>query len=113
MKAIIGDSRVNVRPLERSEPPPVSNLDSAAGQRLHIAIRRVFQDAVVLPILTPGTTDSRHYAYAAEEVFRFSPFRMNREDLSRLHGRNERISRLNCELAVRFYMQFLRLASNL
>jgi carboxypeptidase PM20D1 len=108
ISATIADSRVKVHPLERSEAPPVSDIDSDAGRALQAAIRRVFPRAVVLPALSPGTTDSRHYRNVSEQVFRFSPFVMDRSDLARLHGVNERISLLNCARGVRFYRQFIQ-----
>jgi carboxypeptidase PM20D1 len=111
-RATIGDPRVVVRVIERSEPPPVSDIDSVAAHGLLIAVRRTFPGAIILPVLTPGTTDSRHYTDVAEQIFRFSPFRMDRAALEQLHGRDERISLKNCESAVRFYRQFIRSMSD-
>jgi carboxypeptidase PM20D1 len=48
-------------------------------------------------------TDSRHYQGLAEGMFRFSPMRLSPEDMSSIHGHDERISLENFFVAIRFY----------
>ncbi len=110
VKSIIADPRVRIAPVgtSRSEPSPVSSVESEAFQRLHRSVKAIFPEAVVAPSLVLGATDSRHFASIADNVFRFKPTRLKREDLKRFHGIDERIAVQNYGESVRFYMRYLR-----
>ncbi|KAJ3011046.1 hypothetical protein HKX48_007054 [Thoreauomyces humboldtii] len=47
---------------------------------------------IVVPSLLMGATDGGSYVDFTDSVFRFQPIRMQPEDLTRIHGINERIS---------------------
>ncbi|MEZ5960977.1 MAG: M20/M25/M40 family metallo-hydrolase [Hyphomonadaceae bacterium] len=64
----------------------------------------ILPDAPVAPGLVLAGTDSRHYASVAENVYRFQPILLNAGDLERPHGLNERISIVNFERTIRFYV---------
>jgi carboxypeptidase PM20D1 len=44
---------------------------------------------------TSAGSDSHHFVDIADSIYRFSPVRAKPEDLSRLHGTNERIAVAN------------------
>lgn len=110
VETIVADPRVKIAPVgtSRSEPSPVSSVESEAFRRLHRSVKAIFPEAVVAPSLVLGATDSRHFASIADNVFRFKPVRLKREDLKRFHGIDERISVENYAESVRFYMRYLR-----
>ncbi|MDR2740546.1 MAG: M20/M25/M40 family metallo-hydrolase [Treponema sp.] len=56
-----------------------------------------------LPFLMVATTDSRHYQGLAKGIFRFSPHKLNPEELALIHGHDERISVENFDRGIRFY----------
>lgn len=107
---IVADARVKIAPTgtSRSEPSPVADTDNAAFSRLHRAIAGTFPDAIVAPSLVLGATDTRHFIGIADNLFRFLPARLAREDLKRYHGVDERIAVDNYAEFVRFYMRYLR-----
>jgi len=111
--AIVNDSRVRITATgtSRSEPSPVADIDSNAFKTLHRAVKATFPDAIVSPSLVLGATDTRHFIGIADNLFRFLPARLGREDLKRYHGVNERIGVRNYEEFVRFYMRYLREAA--
>jgi carboxypeptidase PM20D1 len=113
VETIVADPRVKIAPTgtSRSEPSPVSSTDSVAFKRLHRSVKAVFPEAVVAPSLVLGATDSRHFARVAENVFRFKPARLKREDLKRYHGVDERVSVENYGEFVRFYLRYIREAA--
>lgn len=110
VRRTVGDKRVVVTALRGSgeNPSPVSPIDSAAFRTLQRTVREVLPQTIVAPGLVLGATDSRHYTRLSPAAFRFSPFVVTAQDLTGIHGIDERISVQNCELAVRFYMQLLR-----
>jgi len=106
---IINDVDVMVTQSGHSvEASPVSDQESPEFQALHRTIRQVFPDTVVAPSLVIGGTDSKHYEKIAENSFRFIPMRLEKEDLKRIHGKDERISIENYGEVIRFYVQLLR-----
>jgi carboxypeptidase PM20D1 len=110
---IVADPRVRIAATgtSRSEPSPVSSTDSDAFRKLHRAVKATFPDAIVAPSLVLGATDTRHFILIADNLFRFLPARLQREDLKRYHGVNERIGVDNYAEFVRFYMRYLREAA--
>ncbi|WP_432474140.1 M20 family peptidase [Amphritea sp. HPY] len=90
------------------EASSVSDHESSEFQALHKTIRQVFPDTVVAPSLVIGGTDSKHYEKIAEQSFRFIPMRLEKQDLKRIHGKDERISIVNYGEIIRFYVQLLR-----
>ena len=55
------------------------------------AVRSVHPDAVVLPYLSTGFTDSRFYRSVGVETYGLLPLLLAREDLGRIHGVDEKI----------------------
>ena len=111
--AIVDDARVRIVASgpSRSEPSPVSSIESDAFRRLHRAVKATFPEAVISPSLVLGATDSRHFLAVADNVFRFVPARLGRDDLKRYHGVNERLGMENYGEFMRFYMRYLREAA--
>ncbi len=113
VKAIVDDPRVRILATgtSRSEPSPVSSADSESFRKLHRAVKATFQDAIVAPSLVLGATDTRHFITISDNLFRFLPARLGRDDLKRYHGVNERVGIDNYGEFVRFYMRYLREAA--
>lgn len=68
---------------------------SVTGQAYPLAaesILAVLPDAVVIPALIPGATDSRHFAGIVDEIVRFVPERLHMDQASGAHGRDERLA---------------------
>ena len=103
----LDDARVELR-VEGNEASPVSRLDTEGWRQLQRSIRQVFPDVLVAPFLTVAATDARHFQPLSDSVYRFMPVRMNREDLARMHGRDERLSVEAHAAAIHFYAQYLR-----
>ena len=89
----------------------MSSIESDAFRRLHRAVKATFPEAVISPSLVLGATDSRHFLAVADNVFRFLPARLGRDDLKRYHGVNERLGMENYGEFMRFYMRYLREAA--
>jgi acetylornithine deacetylase/succinyl-diaminopimelate desuccinylase-like protein len=55
------------------------------------AVRAVHPDAVVLPYMSTGFTDSRFFRAVGVETYGLMPLLMAREDMGRIHGVDEKI----------------------
>jgi carboxypeptidase PM20D1 len=53
-----------------------------------------------------------NYAPLVQSSYRFLPVSLTADDLTRVHGVDERISVANYERLIRFYVEFLRNASS-
>jgi carboxypeptidase PM20D1 len=106
---VIDDPRVQIRPVgsTRSEPSPVASVDTPNFERLEKAILAAFPKAIVVPGLVLGATDCRHYAPLSQNAYRFTPIWVRQEDLSRVHGTNERLSIDNYLQAIAFYQELM------
>jgi carboxypeptidase PM20D1 len=56
------------------------------------SVLAVLPEAIVLPGLVPGATDSRHFAGIVDEIIRFVPERLHMDQASGAHGRDERLA---------------------
>jgi carboxypeptidase PM20D1 len=111
VREAIDDPELEVVAETVNEASPVADVHSDAFALLSAVVRESAPEAVVVPALVVGATDTRHYAQVAENGFRFLPIRFAQEDFERVHGRDERISIENLHFAIDFYERLLRRAA--
>jgi len=114
VRLAIADPRVEVEPSPSrvANNPVLASRETAEGRgpgwaEISAAIKVSFPDAAVLPFLVTATTDSRHYAGLCDAVYRFAPVKLNAEELSRIHGHDERISIENFTAGIGFYQTLI------
>ncbi|EOM77864.1 M20/M25/M40 family metallo-hydrolase [Rhodococcus rhodnii] len=91
------DDGVEIDVVEAAEPSAVSPYSTAevtdpAFALLESVIGEIFPDAVPSPYVMMAATDSRHFTEICARVYRFSPFRMSREQRATIHSVDERIT---------------------
>ncbi len=89
---VIDDSGIEITGTPWGRAPEPAAVDGIAFPLASDAIRSVYPDAVVLPGLIAGATDSRHFAGIADEIIRFIPERVHVSQADGAHGRDERIA---------------------
>jgi carboxypeptidase PM20D1 len=108
---IINDPRVTVR-MHPDAPytpgSPSSPHSDHIFRQLVSVIKTTFPEAVVSPYLVLGATDSRHFYQVCTHVYRFNPILLKPDDLSRIHGINERVSISDFLRAIDFYAQWIQ-----
>ncbi|MEL6862961.1 MAG: M20 family peptidase [Bacteroidota bacterium] len=111
VKATIDDPRVQVQVAESerfmSEPSVVSGTSTFGFRVIQKTSQEIFPHAVVAPSLVIAATDSRHYEGLSDQIFRFFAVQLEREDLSRIHGLDERIGTEAYRNLIRFYHQLI------
>jgi len=108
VKRAIADPRIEVQPISAAaEASSVSSSTADAYRLIERTVREVFPDSLVAPGLVLAGTDSRHFESIAEQTYRFMPIRFKSEDLTRVHGTDERISIDQLADMVRFYHRLL------
>jgi carboxypeptidase PM20D1 len=106
-ETIIDDPRVKVTTSMKSNPSPVSAIDSYGFQLIAQSIRNLDSNALVAPYLVQGGTDSKYFYGVSNNIYRFLMIRATPETLKRLHGIDEQISVAEYLGTIRFYYQIL------
>jgi carboxypeptidase PM20D1 len=89
---VIDDAEVEIEGTSWGEGAAPASASGPAFLLAKEAILDVLPDAVVLPGLIPGATDSRHFAGQVDEILRFVPERLSMDQTSGAHGRDERLA---------------------
>jgi carboxypeptidase PM20D1 len=89
------------------DPTGISPTSAAAYRTLARTQRSLFPDVLVAPALFVAGSDSSHFTAISDNIYRYSPIRVQAQDLPRLHGTNERIATANLADMVRFYRLLL------
>lgn len=107
MRRQIKDNRISLTVNEDSRRSVTSRVDGPHFSLLTDAIFSIFPTAVPTPYLMTGGTDALWYEPLSDCVYRFTPVQMNKEELRRMHGRDERLSISNLKKAMQFYMALI------
>lgn len=110
---IIDDERITIRRYGQIQvlPSSISNVNSSGFETLQQTIMDVMRDVYVAPYLVFGATDSRHYSSVSDQIYRFAPMTISSEDMSRMHGTNERVSVESYLNTIRFYSHYIRMST--
>lgn len=108
LRRVIRDKKVEIEVVASSEPSEVSPADGQQFALLTEAIGASYPDAVVVPCVTPTSSDARTFTPISDHVYRFSPFALSREQRQSIHGVNERLSVDSLGRGVHFYREVLR-----
>ena len=110
-KTLINDPRVIVKiygEAGANEASPVSGTDTWAFKTFSQTVREIFPEALVSPALVNSASDSSKYIGLSPNILRFLPQRFTGEELSMLHGLNEKISLSNYGEMISFYIQLIK-----
>lgn len=103
----IADARVKVESIESSPPSGVAPVDGPFYKAVTNAVNRHAPGASVFPLLVPGATDGRYWRQRGYAAYGFGPMILTREDISRPHGIDERISVENLMLGIQMARDIL------
>ncbi|MBU2918341.1 M20 family peptidase [Psychrosphaera sp. F3M07] len=107
VKRVINDERIEVNTVTAQSASTIATMDSSGFNIIAEQASAAYGDVIVTPGITIAATDSRFYSEITQS-YRFSPMILNKQDLARMHGTNERISIDNMVKAVRFYAGIMR-----
>lgn len=94
---------VDLEPIHLDDPSELSPSDSDAFRALERLIEEFCPGAVVAPYIVMASTDARKYECVSKNIFRFSPYVIDNEDLAKMHGTNENISVINVNRCIDFF----------
>lgn len=105
----IKDTRVFIRMKNPAyNPSPISPAEGKPWNALYKTIQSYYPGIIVAPMVSPATTDSRHYASLCKNIFRFTPFSITAENKECVHGINEKIGISEYLQAISFYTSLIK-----
>jgi acetylornithine deacetylase/succinyl-diaminopimelate desuccinylase-like protein len=104
----IADDRVQVQVMESSPVSGVAPLDGPFYRAAAKAVKHYLPDAGVFPLLMAGGTDGRYFRQRGYAAYGFGPVILDRDDIGRVHGIDERISEENLLLGVKMTKEVLQ-----
>lgn len=110
VRSLVGDEvRVSTKSFGGgpADPPALSSIESSGFAAVADTIAEVYPGVAVAPWILLGATDSRFFRSIADDVYRFVPFTVTPEDMSRIHGTAERVRLADAAGAVAFYRRLI------
>lgn len=107
IEELTGDLGASVSILREQPPMAVSPFNCLAFSGVERAVREVYGDVIVTPYMMAAGTDCKHYGALSENIYRFSPFLMTKDDFARMHSRNECIRADSLARAALFYRRLI------
>merc|ERR1712227_1064869 len=107
LRKVINDDRIKINVLsDAKEPDPMTPIDSEIGIKIRNSIHRTLSNTNVIPGIFVALADSRWLTEFSEHIFRFAPMKMESNEVSGIHGPDERISVAAFEEAINFCYDF-------
>ena len=101
MRDVIGDPKVRVETVFASSTPS-SPIDTELFGIIEDVVRDHVEEALVLPSVSAGFTDSRVFRQHGITSYGFIPYLLEQNEAMTVHGHNERITvenlRLGCQV---------------
>ena len=110
LRDVIDDAAVEIEVVYRCEPL-VSEVPQELIEHIEATLRHESPGAVVLPMMSPGFTDSRIYRAHGVPAVGFVPALLTTDLLGTVHGHDERISTANLALGTRLLLDTVRRAA--
>lgn len=98
---------VEVEILHGSNASPYADTGSAAYRKVKGVIEETFPEAIVSPYVMLACSDSRHFCAICDNVLRFSPFEMSKQDRAAIHANDERIAVEKIGKCAQFYERLI------
>lgn len=101
LRAVVGDTSVEITVTERGEDSPPSDFTSPMFAAIAESAKALDPGLTVVPYLSTGATDSARLRQMGIQAYGVLPFPMNQDDEERMHGNDERVPLSSLEFGTR------------
>jgi carboxypeptidase PM20D1 len=108
LRRIVTDSAITIKEDYFLGPSPYTPPTSSGFGLIQGAIRSVHPATPVAPALMIGNTDTRWYWKISDQIYRFNPVLLEKADIDRIHGVDERISLKGYDDCINFYYHVVK-----
>lgn len=99
---------VDIEPIVLDDPSKVSPSNSEGYHLIEQLTQGLYPGTVVTPYLVMGSTDARKYECVCENIYRFSPYKIDSGELDKMHGTNENITVENVGRCTAFFTELFK-----
>lgn len=99
---------VTIEETERDYCQP-TDFEGEAFKTVERLLNANFPDVIVAPFLLTAGTDARRFTDVADNILRFAPIDLSREQFATVHGANENIAVKNIGQCVLFYKDLIQI----
>ena len=96
-----------IKLLTNEEASPISPVDADGYRAIESIIKDIYPEAIPVPYLMSGGTDSRKYYNVCNNIYRFAAVMMSKEDNESVHSVNEKITVENLKNMIRFFVEIM------
>ena len=107
IRQVLKDLPVEIEPIHLDEPSALSPTDTDSYRLIEDLIGEFCDDVVTAPYLVMAATDARKYECVSQNIYRFTPYVIDNDDLGKMHGTNENISIANVNRCIGFFMTLM------
>jgi acetylornithine deacetylase/succinyl-diaminopimelate desuccinylase-like protein len=107
VRDVVDDPKVRVETIFSSDTP-ASSTDTELFGLIENVVHEHIEEALVLPSVSAGFTDSRTFRRHGVESYGFIPILLEQEEAATIHGHNERISVENLKLGTQILFETVR-----
>jgi carboxypeptidase PM20D1 len=112
VRRVIDDPEITIeRAREWADTPPVAAMEGGGYDIIAAAAQSIYPQSVVVPWMMSATTDVRHYIDLADNHYRFHGIVVGMDQVSGVHGTDERLGVESFENAVTIAGQMLQLGA--
>jgi acetylornithine deacetylase/succinyl-diaminopimelate desuccinylase-like protein len=108
LREVMDDPMIEVEVVYQHDSGQSSMDTPVASVASQVIRERMGEEAFLMPLLTPGFTDSHGFRKFGAQAYGFTPALLTREELATIHGHNERISVGNLGLATEILFEVVR-----
>lgn len=99
---------IEVDVMRLEEPSEISDPNSQGFKKIESITKNIYKDAIVAPYLVMAGTDARKYEPVCKDIYRYTPFKIHNDEMSKIHGTNENISIENINNCLKFFYILFR-----
>ncbi len=107
LSRIVKDNRISFILPPKIQTSSTSDAESLFFKILEATLIQAFPNAIVVPMLTPGGTDSLFYRQKGINAYGLVPILIDQTELNRMHGIDERISVQNLKTGIQIMTHVL------
>ncbi len=104
----IADDRIKIEMIQTSPPSGIARTDNIFYQTVTQVVKKHSQGAGTFPLLIAGATDGRYWRERGYPAYGFTPMILERADINRVHGIDERISIDNLLLGIKMTKDIIK-----
>ena len=98
---------MEIEEIERDYCKP-TDFEGEAFKTVEALLHENFPDVAVVPFLLTAGTDARRFTDVADNILRFAPIDLNKEQFATIHNASEHIGVKNIGECVVFYKDFIK-----